>query len=555
MHRNRTILGLVVLFLLQVCLCTGLAADSQSDRPKVLILGDSISIGYTDKVTQLLADMADVARPKREDGRPANCGPTSSGLTNIDKWLGDTQWDVIHFNWGLHDLCYRHKDSKASGHRDKINGKVSVKPEQYEINLRKLVTRLRSTGAKLIWASTTPVPEGTIGRFAGDELTYNAIAAKVMSENGIKINDLHAYMLPKVKTYWQEPGNVHYTEEGSAFLAAKVARAIEDALKPAKNSPAYDASVPKPTASGVSYGEHERHILDFWKAESNRPTPLVFVIHGGGWVGGTKERLHRFADVQPLLNAGISVVAINYRLIRHANEAGIQPPVKAPLHDAARALQFVRSKADVWNIDKERIGAAGGSAGACSSLWLAYHDDLADLNSKDPVARESTRLWCAAVTGPQTTLDPKQMKAWTPNSKYGGHAFGKKTFAEFLAERDSILPLIAEYSPYALVSADDPSVYLFYNSPPALGQHQKDPTHTSNFGVKLQERCTAVGIGCEVEYPGAVGVKHKTPTDYLIATLKGSVKSDVKQTVNNKRPNILFIMSDDHAYQAISVWR
>ena len=104
--------------------------------------------------------------------------------------------------------------------------------------------------------------------------------------------------------------------------------------------------------------------------------------------------------------------------------AGVKTAGEWPLHDAARALQFVRSKAGEWNIDKQRIGASGGSAGACSSLWLALHDDLADPQSDDPVARESTRLWCAAVSGAQTTLDPQQMKEWTPNSRYGGHAFG-----------------------------------------------------------------------------------------------------------------------------------
>jgi acetyl esterase/lipase len=220
--------------------------------------------------------------------------------------------------------------------------------------------------------------------------------------------------------------------------------------------------------------------------------------------------------------AGISVAAINYRLIKHAEADGVQPPVKAPLHDAARALQFVRSKAAEWNIDKRRIGATGGSAGACSSLWLAFHDDLADPPSDDPVARESTRLWCAAVTGAQTTLDPQQMKDWTPNSRYGGHAFGLGNFEEFLAAREQILPWIAEYSPYALVSADDPPVYLIYNAPPAIGQDQSDPTHTSNFGMKLQERCHAQGVACELVYPGAADVKHPTPTAYLIATLKAS---------------------------------
>ena len=210
--------------------------------------------------------------------------------------------------------------------------------------------------------------------------------------------------------------------------------------KAAPAAPAYADTVPQPTLSSVRYGPHERHILDFWKAESATPTPLLFVIHGGGWTGGSKERLDRFADPKAILAAGISIAAINYRYVPQAVEAGIEPPVKAPLHDAARALQFVRSKAAEWNLDKARVGAAGGSAGACSSLWLAFHDDLADPGSDDPVARESSRLWCAAVTGAQTTLDPQQMKQWTPNSRYGGHAFGLNGFPAFLAGREKILP-------------------------------------------------------------------------------------------------------------------
>lgn len=290
---------------------------------------------------------------------------------------------------------------------------------------------------------------------------------------------------------------------------------------PVKKKPdtKYDASVPKPTLAGVRYGQHKRNVLDFWKAESDSPTPLVFVIHGGGWVGGSKERVHRFANVAALLKARISVVAINYRYTSMAAADNVEPPVKAPLYDAARALQFVRTKAAEWNLNKERIGAAGGSAGACSSLWLSFHDDLADPESDDPVARESSRLWCAAVTGAQTTLDPQQMKNWTPNSKYGGHAFGRRSFAKFLAEREQILPWIAEYSPYALVSKDDPSIYLTYSRPPAIGKNQKDPTHTSNFGVKLREHCKATGVACELFYPGAADVQHHTPTDFLIATL------------------------------------
>lgn len=284
--------------------------------------------------------------------------------------------------------------------------------------------------------------------------------------------------------------------------------------------PAYVDSVPKPTLSNVSYGPHNRNVLDFWKADSDKPTPLVFVVHGGGWGGNSKEAIDRFVDTAPLLEAGISVVAINYRYLRQAGE--MSPPVKAPLMDAARALQFVRSKAKEWNIDGSRIAATGGSAGACTSLWLAYHDDLADPDSEDPVARESTRLHCVAATQAQTSLDPQQMKEWIPNSSYGNKAFAKKNFAEFLADRKQILPWIAEYSPYSLLSADDCPTYLIYRNPPAMGKPQKDPTHSSNFGVKLQERCKELSVPCELVYPDAPGVVHPAPTDYLIATLQES---------------------------------
>ena len=280
-----------------------------------------------------------------------------------------------------------------------------------------------------------------------------------------------------------------------------------------------------PTMANVPYGKDKMQVLDFWKAESAKPTPLVFFIHGGSWRSNDKDRV---TGVKDYLAAGISVVSINYRFVQDATAAGIKPPVKWPLDDAARALQFVRSKAAEWNLDKVRVGASGGSAGACSSLWLAFHDDLADPTSADPIAHESTRLFCAGVLGAQTTLDPKQMKEWTPNSVYGGHAFGfngdkgKKipAFTQFLENREKILPWIKEYSPYELVSAEDPPIYLYYSVPPALGKNQKDPTHTSNFGVKLEEKLKATGVPCQLMYPGAPAGKYPDPIKFLIGTLK-----------------------------------
>jgi acetyl esterase/lipase len=302
-----------------------------------------------------------------------------------------------------------------------------------------------------------------------------------------------------------------------SFAAETPAKKAEAPAKKAPAKKVYPQNPPK-TVADFKYGPHERNVLDFWQAKSDKPTPLLFYIHGGGWMGGDKAGI----AVEPFLKEGISVVSINYRYISQAQE--VEPPVKAPLHDAALALQTVRSKAAEWNIDKTRIGASGGSAGACSSLWLAFHPDMADPKSSDPIAHESTRLFCAAVNGAQTTLDPQQMKEWTPNSSYGGHAFlpGKERpkFDVFLAAREKILPWIAEYSPYALVSSDDPPVYLSFAAPPALGQVQKDPTHTANFGVKLQEHCKANGVACALFYPGVTDVKAKSTTEYLIAKLK-----------------------------------
>ncbi len=197
------------------------------DLPRVLLIGDSISIGYTLPVRELLAGKANVHRPA------ANCGPTTTGLAQIDKWLGDGKWDVIHFNWGLHDLKYLGPNGENLADPASPASHQQVPPDEYEENLRKLVNRLKQTGATLIWCSTTPVPEGAKGRVVGDSARYNAIAAKVMKENDVAINDLYTFAIPRLKEI-QLPANVHFTKEGSMELAKQVSTAIEAALKPRK---------------------------------------------------------------------------------------------------------------------------------------------------------------------------------------------------------------------------------------------------------------------------------------------------------------------------------
>jgi len=199
--------------------------------PNVLLIGDSISIGYTRPVREMLRGKVNVYRPTRGKG-PENCGDTLIGLDRIDAWIGDRKWDVIHFNWGLWDLCYRNPLVKTQGGRDKVNGKLSVSLDDYEKNLEKLVARLKSTGAKLIWASTTVVPEGEVGRHAGDDEKYNGIAAKVMERNGVATDDLFALTKGFAGKYSKAPGDVHYTQEGSDALAAQVSASITKALSP-----------------------------------------------------------------------------------------------------------------------------------------------------------------------------------------------------------------------------------------------------------------------------------------------------------------------------------
>jgi acetyl esterase/lipase len=305
----------------------------------------------------------------------------------------------------------------------------------------------------------------------------------------------------------------------SAFAQAKAK------AKPKKESPR-----PEPTVADYKYGnDSPRQVFDFWQAKSERPTPVMLLIHGGGWRGGDKTGYGQ-KDIQPFLDAGISVAALNYRFIEQAMEQHVEPPVEASLHDAARALQTIRSKAKEWNIDPKRIGSTGGSAGACTSIWLAMHDDLAKPDSSDPIERESTRLTCAAVLGAQTSLDPIQIREWISNAEYGGHAFGfakpgrgrPEEFALLVKNREKVLPWIKEYSPIEWVSKDDPPIYLAYpnqNTPPARGQKEPDPTHSAMYGVALAEKLKDAGVEVVLDYPGHEDTKYGSPTKFLIEKL------------------------------------
>jgi acyl-CoA thioesterase-1 len=196
----------------------------------VLILGDSISIGYTPFVKNILKEKANVYRPVLEDGNPENCQGTSNGILNIGRWIGNKTWDVIHFNFGLHDIKHVDPETRADSQNPQHPHQAELK--QYKKNLEFITEKLLATGAKLIFATTTPYPDRVNGplRKPGMPKEYNKAAVKIMNKKGIMINNLHDFVMPRM-TDLQLPANVHFTEEGSKALAYQVAEKIGEALK------------------------------------------------------------------------------------------------------------------------------------------------------------------------------------------------------------------------------------------------------------------------------------------------------------------------------------
>ena len=210
---------------------TGQNQKSVAGKKRVLILGDSISIGYTRHVQQALKDTAIVIRPMNKSGRGAeNCAGTKKGVTAIDRWLkiDGGKWDIIHFNFGLHDL--KHVNAKSGKNSNKADDPHQSDPEKYEKQLKEIVAKLKATRAKLILATTTPFPAGVKPyRDPKDAVRYNEIALKIMKENNVAVNDLYTYAKPRLKKI-QQKVNVHFTRAGSRALGDQVVNAIKKAL-------------------------------------------------------------------------------------------------------------------------------------------------------------------------------------------------------------------------------------------------------------------------------------------------------------------------------------
>jgi lysophospholipase L1-like esterase len=209
------------------------AADAPAKK-RLLILGDSISIGYTPIVQKMLAGEWTVVRPMRGE-KAENCSGTTYGVANMDRWLqlDGGKWDVIHFNWGLHDLKHVKAGDPKGAASDSPTDPPQATVELYEKNLREIVAKLKATGAKLIFATTTPVPEGKMAvyRTDADAVKYNTAALKVMKENNIAVDDLYAFVKPQMAKIQRQPANVHFTEEGSQALAKQVIASVKAVVK------------------------------------------------------------------------------------------------------------------------------------------------------------------------------------------------------------------------------------------------------------------------------------------------------------------------------------
>ncbi len=323
-------------------------------------------------------------------------------------------------------------------------------------------------------------------------------------------------------------------KDGDGVLSDAEKRALlRAAANRARRKPAGTATnktKKKPSFANVKYGEHERQVFDIWLANTAEPAPLAVYIHGGGFRGGSKEKL-KPNDLSQLLKAGISVAAINYRYVTIA-------PLPAAHHDARRALQFMRSKADEWNIDKGRVAAFGGSAGAQICMWLAFADEMAKPNSPDPIERESTRLTCVATAGGQTsngvdfwrrTIGPllgdnrtlESLSRPVGNERDPEKArltmWGVKTLEEANA-------IAARHSALDIVSADDSPIFMSYGMSPTA-KLPSDPKrvrgwliHHVNLGIALKKRTDALKLEAHLKYPGAK-TKYESLVEFFVDKL------------------------------------
>lgn len=288
---------------------------------------------------------------------------------------------------------------------------------------------------------------------------------------------------------------------GDGVLTEKEARDFQKILKQRKagSGPAGERRETPPTASNVEYGPHSRNLLDLWRPAGAGPFPALVFFHGGSFKAGDKSSVLSRSIFAECLQAGIAVVSVNYRFSSDA-------PFPAPMHDGARAVQFVRAKARTWNLDPARIAVSGSSAGATLALWIALHEDLADPANQDSIARLSTRVVGACTHSGTAGLEPDYFQRYAGVAKLGAaifQLFGTTSRAGLDAPDKRTL--MRDASPLHHATADDPPLFLTYAGSPAEAPFAPDTAqsawiHHVSLGIPLQARYAELGIECALHH-------------------------------------------------------
>lgn len=340
-------------------------------------------------------------------------------------------------------------------------------------------------------------------------LILSGILAATPFANAQNLTDEQKNRLLKRFPQLDRDGNGELSPEEIAPIRER----LQNSRQMAKQKPNQAAQKgPAPTHANLQYGDHENTIMDVWLADSKSPTPVVVAIHGGGFRGGDKSKYHGSTELSTCLANGVSFVSINYRF-RNQDPRGI----RACLYDCARAIQFIRHQADKWNIDKERLAAYGGSAGAGTTLWLSCHDDLADPTNEDPVLRESTRLSVGGLNATQATYDVLQWRDFIPSEVTISEemmktradlpsAYGLKNAAELETKEGKAIR--KELDMLAWMSADDPPIWM--NNPtrggPVALADQGHINHHPEHVARIKKQADKVGMKT-VAIAQAIGLK------------------------------------------------
>ncbi len=281
-------------------------------------------------------------------------------------------------------------------------------------------------------------------------------------------------------------------QDGTLTRSEAVAYAREKLGTTQKTPPARGIA---PTHANVAYGPHGRNTLDFWQAEGTGPRPLVIFIHGGGFVGGDKSKWHDDEHLRQLLSAGVSCAAINYRFIQHA-------PIQDILHDAALAVQVLRSRAADWQLDPNQFAAWGGSAGAGTSLWLASRDDLADPSHEDPVRHQSSRVQAAVLNATQATYDLTRWDAFLgPADATWRRGEQEPAFFYHVASAEQLQTpegkaVLRECDMLAWIDTADAPVFVSNPGPDTPPTNRNQYVHHPAHAREIQKACDACGVAC-----------------------------------------------------------